>query len=151
MKALILALLLLAGSAYAELELSDAGLWYEPANPGHGIQVNTWLDSEDRVVAAIFWYTYDLEGGQAWYLVDNIVSPNTDALLYRPGGLFPSQGFDVGLPVGDVRINKLDDGRLKFEATIDDLPQGCTGRPQSVPVPFCFADFSFERLSPARD
>ena len=155
MKHLLLAFLLLPFSAAAELSLDDAGLWYDPGNPGHGITVNTWLDDEGRTVAAIFWYTYAVatgvpeeDGAQVWYLVDNIVSPNDTAVIYRSTGIFPAQSFMLGDPVGIVTLEKEPDGSLSFDVLINDRLNGCNG-PQPIAVPACYAEFRFERLSPA--
>ena len=91
MKYLIL-LCVLAGSAFAV----EPGLYHDPAQPGHGIQINT--APNDHYVLA--WFTYApafeldkddtaiwLEPAQAWFVSENW-RPGDTVDLFRPLAFF---------------------------------------------------------------
>ena len=144
MKYLIL-LCVLAGSAFAV----EPGLYHDPDSPGHGVQVNTAPDGY-RVLT---WFTYGpildadsepLDAAQAWFVSENW-QPGETVPLFRPSGYFPAQFFELGEPVGNIRIRETDTG-LRLDFQVFDWPKGCDGSVQFGP-PWCSGTVFLELLA----
>lgn len=136
-------------AAAAALDPAADGVWYEPDFPGHGLIVETWPENESGNGLA-FYYGYDLDGNQRWFMTGNFSEGVNRVPLYEPTGIFPNFEFEVGEPIGeaDIAYNPASD-TLSMEFTIVYDLSGCTGRPVSLAVPFCFGEFLFERLTEA--
>jgi hypothetical protein len=75
-----------------------SGSWYDPAHNGEGFVVQQLSASE----AAVFWFTYDAGGGQAWFM--NTGTIDGDRLIF-PELLQPSGGrFGRSFDPATVRL-----------------------------------------------
>ena len=151
MKYLILALLALAGVSLA----IQPGLYHDPAQPGHGVQINTAPDNH----YVLTWFTYApafeldedgnaiwLEPAQAWFVSENW-QPGDTVDLFRPLAFFQAESFQLGAPVGDIRVTPTESG-IRVEYRVYDWPWRCDGAVLPGPaVPFCVGTVRLELLA----
>ena len=88
------------------LEPGITSAWYDPSHDGEGFLLEMLADN----VAVMYWFTYDANGAQDWYIANGevrgnrIVFPN----LYRVSGGEFGPGFDPG------KISEEDVGSASF-------------------------------------
>jgi hypothetical protein len=100
------------GTARASVSLS--GSWYDPTHDGEGFIVQFFSETQ----AVVYWFTYDEDGGQRWFIGLGTKSGNRlviDALEITEGGVFGA-GFDKDA------IERIDVGELTL--TFDDDASG---------------------------
>ena len=69
------------------IEAGTSSAWYDPAHDGEGFM----LEILDRNVAVMYWFTYDAEGAQDWYIAQGEIRGNRilfPELLKASGGKF---------------------------------------------------------------
>lgn len=109
---------LAAGSAFAQVQLSDAfdGNWWNPEEAGRGVLVDYIADdaAPGRGVLWFALYTYDEQGNPTWLNVQtdqisNVANGDIQATIYRAdGGAFDDAHVpgNVGVnPVGQAIVN----------------------------------------------
>lgn len=141
--------LLFASASAIALDTSDAGAWYDPATPGHGVLIDS---RGDNVV--LFWFTYAPQTpDQVWYAssAEAAGSNFTEFDLFEPVGLFPSVGFDVGDPVGTMSVEQVWDDMnqrdvLRFTFSFKGFSDRCPLVEFSPRDPTCSGGFDFVRL-----
>ncbi len=118
---LCLALLLFAQSAHAALDPAFTGAWFDPEFNGAGFFVEVLAD--DR--AAVYWFTYDDNGGQNWYFGVGATSTNRiviDELMQPVGGIF-GVGFDPSvidfITMGNASIDFSDCNNAKVDFLVN--------------------------------
>ena len=150
MKYLIL-LCILTGSAFAV----EPGLYHDPAQPGHGVQVNT--APNDHYV--LTWFTYApafeldedgnatwLEPAQVWFVSENW-QPGDTVDLFRPLAFFQADSFEMGAPVGNIRVTPTETG-IRVAYQVYDWPWRCDGQLLPGPAaPFCVGTVLLELLA----
>ncbi|MEE4303739.1 MAG: hypothetical protein V2J19_06250 [Wenzhouxiangella sp.] len=131
-KCLILASLLLTLTAHGRpIEAGVTGNWYDPQQPGHGLQIEI-LDLSRAVVA---WYTFDADGRPLWLFGNGSIEGDTiRAELHRYGGTRFPPDFDAGEIEGELW------GRIVFRRTGCDsaafsyTPEDGTYQPAEFPL-----------------
>lgn len=131
-----LALSRLSGPADINLDDFDTGMpactsgsWYDPAQSGHGVQLQVAAAGGKRLLLAT-WYAFH-EGEQIWLSgAGPIVGDTAEvALVASSGGRFPP-AFDPGevthRPWGTARFERLDPRRMRltWQATADGFTSG---------------------------
>lgn len=100
------------------IQPAHSGNWYDPAQSGHGIQIEILSEQQ----ALIWWFTFDPSGTPAWIggggaIIDNVIVIPAYTVI---GGRFPPN-FDpeqVGFePWGEIRIrfDGCDSGRAEWD------------------------------------
>ncbi len=88
------------------LEAGITSSWYDPAHDGEGFQIEMLADN----VAVMYWYTFDKDGAQDWYVAVGDVRGNSIEFseLYRVSGGEFGAGFDP------AKITREDVGSASF-------------------------------------
>lgn len=144
---------LVALPAWAQIEAGDAGIWFEPDQPGHGLIITTWPDTPEVAGGGnVAWFTYTPDGSeQAWLLSENLVEGQQTVEAFVPMGAFPAFGHVLGDPAGEFELTKIEPDRLELAYQIFIWPTRCDGRPRPGPLPdFCAGSIVFHRLTPMR-
>jgi hypothetical protein len=114
-------------NAYGQLGIgaitqNPTGAWYDPAQDGHGLQVEMLADN--RLLA--FWYTFDPAGNPSYFVGDGAYDGATAVLTnLRPLGTFFPPNFSTSqvtlsaFGTMTLRFSSCSTGRVDF-----DLPQG---------------------------
>lgn len=127
---------LAAGSAHAQVQLSDAfdGNWWNPDDAGRGVLVDYLPDQADpgRGVLWLALYTYDAQGNPTWVNVQtdtigNVASGDIHASIYRAeGGSFD----DAHLP-GNVSTDVVGQAIINVDScdaiTVELAPDAAAG------------------------
>jgi hypothetical protein len=101
------------------LEAGITSAWYDPTHSGEGFLLEILSDQ----LAAMYWFTYDAEGAQDWYIAVGEIRGNRiefSKLLRVSGGEF-GPGFDPGKiteePVGSASFvwSGCDTGDMSFQ------------------------------------
>lgn len=135
-----LATLLIAATSFhaAGDEIIDAdvsGNWFNPQQPGHGLQIEVL----DRSRAVVAWYTFDPQGGPLWLFGSGTIAGDTlHAELERFSGTAFPPDFDPEMIDGEVW------GEIEFRRTGCDSAE-LEWSPQS-PV-FAAGELALERLT----
>jgi hypothetical protein len=85
--AAVAALVLPISAAGFEITRGINGLWYDPAQDGHGLSLQLIGEGNDKRLVAN-WYTFDLEGDPLWLLGIGLIQSNQavlDAVAVRGG------------------------------------------------------------------
>ncbi|WP_395792925.1 M23 family metallopeptidase [Aquimonas sp.] len=120
--------LLPAAHAHAHVPAALSGAWYDPAQSGHGLQIIIGQDQR----AAISWYTYGAQGGQAYVVGSGSIEGRTLRVAAHAtrGGRMP--GFDPSQvetpPWGELRLEFESCSRARLHwrssAELPGLPSG---------------------------
>ena len=94
------------------------GSWYNPATNRQGFSVEV-LDDREEVVA--YWYTYDLEGNQRWFVLQGpVVSGVGEVIIYSTsGGVFLQPDLAELTEWGTGRFEPVDCDRMDLEVESD--------------------------------
>ena len=136
---------------FAQLTIEDAGIWFEPDQPGHGLIITTWPDTPEVAAGGnVAWFTNTPDGSaQAWLLSENLIIGQSQVEAFVPMGAFPAFGHVLGDPAGQFELTKIDSERIELEYQIFIWPTRCDGRPRPGPLPnFCAGSIVFHRLTP---
>lgn len=136
----------------ASLELSDAGIWSEPDQPGHGLIITTWPDTPELEAGGnVAWFTNAPDGTeQTWFLTENLIVGQRTVDAFLPIGAFPAFNHVLGDPVAEFEFTKIEPDRIRLDYEIYIWPTRCDGRPRPGPLPdFCAGTIVFHRLTPA--
>lgn len=126
-KALLAGALALAGITQAQaFDRALSGLWYNPAQSGHGFEV-TAIDAD---TASVAWYTYNKNGAPIW--VSALLDETAPGVLSGPAsyidgikfGEFSSAGRQLK-PWGTLKLtfSDCDTGSVEYNGTLT-LPDG---------------------------
>lgn len=115
------------GSGEESVSTGLSGSWYDPSHDGEGFVVEQ-LDADS---AAVYWFTYDQDGRQAWMIATGSVDGDRIDLsgLARPqGGVF-GRSFDpatVGRePWGDLSLSlDCDGGTASYAPVAEGFSEG---------------------------
>lgn len=139
--ATIAALFLLAGSAYGQ-----AGLWYNPENTGHGIQIN-----EDTGFGyAVTWYLYRKDGSSAFLTAGETCKEFPCVIaLHEPKAGFMGRGeFDLGDPVGLVELSFPEAGKMLVDYDLIAWIPECQGiSPGGIIFNRCIGEIEMVKLA----
>lgn len=136
-KALLGAALALAGITQAQaFDRALSGLWYNPAQSGHGFEV-TAIDADTVSVA---WYTYNRNGAPIWIsaLLDEspagVLSGNASYIDGIRFGEFSSAGRQLK-PWGTLKLTftDCDTGSVDYNGTLI-LPANCQRADRQLPA-----------------
>lgn len=105
-----------------------SGNWYNPDQPGHGLQIEV-MDGGGAIIA---WYLYDQDGQAMWLFGQgDAVGSRIEAELFRfSGGGFPTDEFDAETVEGELWgeiVIAFDDcfsGAISWEPVAEDFPSG---------------------------
>lgn len=93
------------------------GAWYDPATDGQGLTLEV---REDGATVVGFWYTYDGEGNQRWFVLQGLaVADQAEVTIYRTSGGVFLQGDPVLLEEwgsGRFTTTDCDHVTLEFES-----------------------------------
>ncbi len=112
-----------AGNAASAITACHSGTWYQPAQNGHGLQLEV-LGQPGNQTLLVVWYAY-LDGAQRWLLgTGPIVGDRaTVPMTMTRGGQFPpnfNPATVVRQPWGtlDIRIQGPDTARIDWQGTL---------------------------------
>lgn len=112
--------------------LNPTGAWYDPAQDGHGLQVQ--MISANHLLA--FWYTFDTNGKRAYFIGDGAFDGNTAYLTnFRPLGSY----FPPNFVAGYVRLYDFGTMRIDF--------QSCSHGTVAFDLPFGQGSMNLTRLT----
>ena len=94
------------------------GSWYNPATDRQGFSVEV-IDDRAEVVA--YWYTYDLEGNQRWFVMQGpVVSGVGEVIIYSTsGGVFLQPDLAELAEWGTGRFEPVDCDHMNLEVNSD--------------------------------
>lgn len=142
MKNLFLSLLLLVPA----LAFGQAGMWYDPDNAGHGIQISR----DGGFGHAVTWYLYRVNGSSAFLTAGETCKEFPCVVtLHEPTGGFVSKGtFDLGNPVGLVELSVTAEGSLTADYELISWIPGCVGSsPGGLIFLGCIGKLEMEKLA----
>lgn len=104
-----------------------SGNWYNPDQPGHGLQIEV-MDGGGAIIA---WYLYDQAGQPMWLFGQgDAAGDRIEAELFRySGGGFPTD-FDPEAVEGDlwgeavISFNDCFGGEISWDPVMEDVPAG---------------------------
>jgi len=96
------------------------GAWYNPATDGQGFTLEI---REDGTSAVSFWYTYDYQGGQRWFLlVGEVIDGTAVVTIYATsGGVFLQAAPYTLTEWGSGRFSATDCDHITFEFESDEM------------------------------
>ena len=168
LRSFILSLGLVATMSFAQ-DVSDAGIWSATDDSFQGLNFvpvgPTLFDNSSLIV---FWYTYDSEGNQLWFISDNVKTNQTfqRVNLFNPicGFRLQSDDCSVGDPVGVLDIMSFGrdsfDIRFALDTAVGDFAEVCdlqgvirprpSPTPPALPTEFeCQGEMIVKRVTPA--
>ena len=120
---------LLAGATQAAHAGTYSDLWFNPQQPGWGVQVTEQVET-----AFITFFTYGPDGKPTWYFASNaqVVAysgsgayPVFDGELYRSEGTYHAQPYKSSdnrvVPVGRIQLEVLDRNRMRVFYKVGDV------------------------------
>lgn len=169
LKAVLAGLFFIAGlvSVANAVDPSDNGVWASDQTLFQGFNLVYAPTAVPSVIA--FWYTYDENGNQAWFISDSIPVESTrseDVVdIYKPICTFTDDGSEcaVGDSVGILAIGRSGNRisvrfgiNTALEGFSDDCAQNLTVGPRVSPMPppipedyGCQSELLLSRISPA--
>lgn len=104
-----------------EIKAHHSGLWFNPEQDGHGL--NVLVLEDNRIV--VFWYVYDNEGNPLWLLGAGSYEGGTVTMdvTQSTGGLFPpnfNAANIVTIPWGTFTVEMIDCANLNFKWAPED-------------------------------
>jgi len=159
----LFASVLFALPAGAQVQPSDAGVHATPLASLQGF-VAVYAPVFPPAVV-IYWFTYDEDGRQVWFISENIptgrTSTEVEAQIFKPIGRFLDPEAALGEPVGLLLLSRAGNGvRVRFGvAPIEGFSDECfqlplTPLPSPIPPPIpadqypCQGRFVVERVTP---
>lgn len=96
------------------------GAWYDPDTDGQGLTLEI---REDGTTVVGFWYTYDYEGNQRWFVLQGQAGgEQADVTIYRTSGGVFLQGDPVALDEwGTGRFTTTDCAHITFEFDSEEI------------------------------
>lgn len=98
-----------------DIRMGHSGSWWNPEWDGQGFAVEV-LPADAVLVA--YWFTYDSDGNQDWFLLSGPYAGSSASLdIYRmQGGVFVTPGVAEAIPVGEgsLQFSSCDAARLEY-------------------------------------
>lgn len=142
MKKLLMATLLLLPA----MAFGQAGLWYDPDHPGHGIQINR----DGGFGHAITWYLYRKDGSTAFLTAGETCKefPCVVALHEPKAGFMGLGEFELGPEVGMVELSFTDEGIMLVDYELVAWVEECRGAsPGGIIFQRCIGDLEMVKLT----